>query len=133
MDRTLVIIKPNAVQRGLAGEFMSRFERRGFRISALVMTTIEAPLARIHYAEHEGMPFFEDLIAFMTSGPSIVMVLEAPGAVTLVRSMVGDTNPSVAHPGTIRGDYAMTTRLNMIHASDSESSAEREIALFFGS
>ena len=132
MERTLVILKPDTLERGLAGEIISRFERRGFRMVALRLITIDSALARAHYAEHEGKPFLEDLISFITSGPSVVMVLECEGAVTLARNMIGDKDPFVAPPGTVRGDFASTARRNMIHASDSLRSAAREIELFFG-
>lgn len=132
MERTLVILKPNALRRGLAGEIISRFERRGFVISAMRTTVVSGPEARALYAEHEGKPFFENLISFITSGPSVLMVLSADDAVALARMMVGDKDPSNALPGTIRGDYCTTTRQNIIHASDKPASASREIALFFG-
>jgi nucleoside-diphosphate kinase len=131
LERTLVILKPNAVQRELVGEIIARFEKRGLRIAALKMTILDRSTAEIHYEEHKGKPFFEDLISFMTSGPLIVLVLESDGAVRIVRSMVGSTDPAQAVPGTIRGDYATTTGHNMIHASENEAAAEREIALFF--
>lgn len=131
MESTFVILKPNAVQRALVGEIMSRFEKRGLRIAALKMVSMSRDLAVRLYSEHEGKPFFADLIAFITSGPSVVMVLEAEHAVSIVRSMIGATDPAVAHPGTIRGDYAVSTGHNMIHASDSAGSARREIEIFF--
>jgi nucleoside-diphosphate kinase len=131
LEQTLVILKPNAVQRELIGEIISRFEKRGFRIASLKMLMIDSGLARLHYSQHEGMPFFEDLISFITSGPSVLMVLESQDAVSIARRMIGDTDPAKALPGTIRGDYATTPGHNMIHASDSERSAAREISLFF--
>ncbi|NLP05281.1 nucleoside-diphosphate kinase [Candidatus Fermentibacteria bacterium] len=131
MESTFVILKPNAVQRALVGEITSRFEKRGLRIAALKMVSMNRDLALRLYSEHEGKPFFADLIAFITSGPSVVMVLEAEHAVSIVRSMIGSTDPAVAPPGTIRGDYAVSTGHNMIHASDSIGSARREIEIFF--
>jgi nucleoside-diphosphate kinase len=131
MERTLVIIKPNGVQRELVGQLISRFERRGLKITALKMVTVDRETACLHYREHEGKAFFDDLIAFITSAPSVLMILEGERAVSLVRRMVGDTDPAEASPGTIRGDYATTVGHNMIHASDSPESAGREIDLFF--
>jgi len=131
MERTLVIIKPNGVQRELVGQLISRFERRGLKITALKMATIDHGTASEHYREHLGKPFYEDLISFITSAPSVVMLLEGERAVSLVRRMVGDTDPAEAEPGTIRGDYATTVGHNMIHASDSVASARRELELFF--
>jgi nucleoside-diphosphate kinase len=131
MERTLVIAKPNAVQRELVGRLISRFERRGLKITALKMVTVDRDTACRHYAEHRGRDFFEDLISFISSAPSVIMVLEGERAVSLVRKMVGDTDPAEAAPGTIRGDYATTVGHNMIHASDSLESAEREVEIFF--
>ncbi len=131
MESTFVILKPNAVQRALVGEITSRFEKRGLRIAALKMVSMRRDLAVRLYSEHEGKPFFDDLVSFITSGPSVVMVLEAEQAVSIVRTMIGATDPAVAHPGTIRGDYAVSTGHNMIHASDSAGSARREIGIFF--
>lgn len=131
MESTLVILKPNAVQRSLVGEITARFERRGLRIAAMKMVRMDNALAESHYGEHRGKPFYQDLISFITSGPSVILVLESVGAIGIVRGMVGATDPAVALPGTIRGDYATTTGHNMIHASDSSGAAEREISLFF--
>jgi len=131
MQRTLVILKPNAVQRELVGELISRFERRGIKFLAMKMHTVTLAQAGAHYREHVGKPFYDGLIEFITSGPSILLVLESEDAVRIVRTMAGHTNPADAHPGTIRGDFATSPGHNMIHASDSEASAEREIALFF--
>jgi nucleoside-diphosphate kinase len=131
LESTLVILKPNAVQRALVGEITARFERRGLRIAAVKMVRMDAALAEMHYGEHRGKPFYQDLISFITSGPSVILVLESVGAIGIVRGMVGATDPAVALPGTIRGDYATTTGHNMIHASDSPGAAEREISLFF--
>jgi nucleoside-diphosphate kinase len=132
MERTLVILKPNALMRGLVGELLHRFESRGMRIAAMRMTTIDRDTAARHYAEHRGKEFYEGLLDFITSGPSVLVILESPGAVAAVRSMVGATDPAEAEPGTIRGDYALSVRKNLVHASDSLESAEREIAIFFG-
>jgi nucleoside-diphosphate kinase len=131
LESTLVILKPNAVQRALVGEITARFERRGLRIAAMKMVRMDTALAESHYGEHRGKPFYQDLISFITSGPSVILVLESVGAIGIVRGMVGATDPAVALPGTIRGDYATTTGHNMIHASDSAGSAKREISLFF--
>ncbi len=131
MERTLVLIKPDAMQRGLAGEIVARLERRGLRIIAMRLFQMDEPLARHHYAEHEGKPFYEGLISFITSCPIIAAVFEGTNAVEVVRKIMGATNPAAAEPGTIRGDLALETRLNLIHGSDSLESAQREIALFF--
>lgn len=131
MEKTLVILKPNAIQRELIGELISRFERRGIKITAMKLSRISLETAEQHYAEHAGKSFYEDLITFITSGPSVIMILESLNAVEIVRSMVGSTNPADAVSGTIRGDYATSPGHNMIHASDSVESAIREINLFF--
>ena len=131
MERTLVILKPNAVQRELIGELLSRFERRGIKISGLKMIRLSREDAEKHYREHEDRQFYKELVDFISSGPSVLAVLEADQVVELVRQMVGSTNPRDALPGTIRGDYATTLGHNMIHASDSPEAALREIALFF--
>lgn len=132
VGRTLVIAKPDACERGLVGEIVSRLERRGLRLVAAELRTLEAEVARRHYAEHEGKPFFEDLVTFITRGPMVVMVVEGPDdTYRLVRQMMGATNPVDAEPGSIRGDLAMTTTENLVHGSDSPESAAREIALFF--
>ncbi len=133
MEQTLVILKPNAVQRELIGDLISRFERRGLKITAMKLCRISPETAAHHYREHLGEPFYEGLISFITSGPSVIIVLESLAAITIVRSMVGATNPADAAPGTIRGDYATSPGHNMIHASDSSESAKREIELFFSS
>lgn len=133
MEQTLVILKPNAVQRELVGDLISRFEKRGLKITAMKMETITSELASLHYEEHLGKPFYDELIDFITSGPSVILLLESDDAVHIVRTMAGDTNPADAAPGTIRGDYATSPGHNMIHASDSTSSAQREIGLFFSS
>jgi len=132
VERTLVILKPDAVQRGLTGEIVGRLEQRGLKIVALEMRTIARDVAARHYAEHEGKPFYAGLIDYITSGPVILMVLEGPNAVAVARSTMGKTNPVEAPPGTIRGDLGLMTGRNLIHGSDATGSAEREIALFFG-
>jgi nucleoside-diphosphate kinase len=131
MERTLVIIKPDAIQRRLAGEIVQRFERRGLRIIGMKMIKIDVPLAQRHYAEHEGKTFYEPLIRYITMAPSVVMVLEGYKAISAVRRMLGATNPAEAEPGTIRADYAMQTRYNLVHGSDGPETAKREIELFF--
>lgn len=131
MERTLILVKPDGMQRGLAGEIITRLERRGLRIVGLRMFQMEDSLARRHYAEHEGKPFFGGLISYITSGPIIAAVLEGTGAVDAVRKTMGATNPGKAEPGTIRGDLGLEMGRNLIHGSDSLESAEREIALFF--
>jgi nucleoside-diphosphate kinase len=131
VERTLVILKPDAVQRGLTGEIIGRLERRGLKIVGLDMRTIERDVAARHYAEHEGKPFYAGLIDYITSGPVVLMVLEGPNAVSVTRSTIGKTNPVEAAPGTIRGDLGLMTGRNLIHGSDATESAEREIGLFF--
>jgi nucleoside-diphosphate kinase len=131
LERTLVIIKPDAIQRRLVGEIMTRFERRGLRIIAMKMIKIDRPLAERHYAEHKGKAFYEALLEFITAAPAVVMVLEGYRAIGAVRRMMGSTNPAEAEPGTIRADYAMQTRYNLVHGSDSPETAKRETDLFF--
>ena len=131
MERTLVIIKPDGVQRSLIGEITGRLERRGLRIIALKMMQITPELARIHYAEHEEKPFFEPLVQYITSGPVVVMILEGDQAIEIVRRTMGSTNPVEAEPGTIRGDLALMTGRNLIHGSDSPKTAAIEIPRFF--
>ncbi len=130
-ERTLVLVKPDAMQRGLAGEILTRLERRGLRIVALRLFQMDDALARRHYAEHEGKPFYQGLIAYIAACPIIAAVLEGPRAVEVVRKTMGATNPANAEPGTIRGDLGLETGRNLIHGSDSPDSALREIALFF--
>ena len=130
-DRTFVLLKPDAVQRGLVGEIVRRFERRGLKLIALKMIRVTRSLAETYYAEHKGKPFFEPLMSYITSGPVVAMVLEGDGAVSIVRKMMGKTNSAEAEPGTIRGDLALTIGRNVIHGSDSPESANREIPLFF--
>ena len=131
MQRTLVLLKPDAVQRGLVGEVISRLERRGLKLVGAKMMRVGDDLARRHYGEHEGKPFFDGLVEFITSGPIIAMVVEGEKVIELVRSAMGATDPKSAAPGTVRGDLAVSIGSNLIHGSDSEESAVREIALFF--
>jgi nucleoside-diphosphate kinase len=131
MDRTLILIKPDAVQRGLAGEVISRFERRGLKFVAMKLMRVDEALARRHYAEHEGKPFLEGLVAFITSSPIVAAVLEGPDVVEAARAMMGATDPQKAAPGTVRGDLGLFVQNNLVHGSDSPESAKREIALFF--
>lgn len=131
MQRTFVAIKPDAVQRGLIGEIITRFERKGLKIIGLKIMQIDKETAEKHYAEHIGKPFFENLTNFITSGPIVAMVLEGKNAVEMVRKLMGATNPQNADPGTIRADYAHTMERNVVHGSDSVMSAEREISIFF--
>lgn len=133
MERTLIIVKPDGVERGLIGDLLQRFERRGLTIAGLKMMRISPDLAARHYAEHQGKPFYPGLITFITSGPVVVGVVEGPGAVALVRAMMGATNPANAAAGTIRGDYAVSMSYNVIHGSDGVESAAREIGLYFTS
>jgi nucleoside-diphosphate kinase len=134
MDRTLVICKPDAVERGLVGEILARFERRGLKIVAAELRSIDRQTASTHYAEHEGKPFYDDLVAFITRSPALLAVVEGPADTwKVVRAMMGATNPREAAPGTIRGDLAIEHTENLIHGSDSQESANREIALFFPS
>jgi nucleoside-diphosphate kinase len=132
MDRTLILVKPDAFARGLTGEIVARFERKGLRLNALRLLTMDRELATRHYAEHEGKPFFGELVEFITSGPLVAMVLEGISAVTAARQVIGATNPLEAAPGSIRGDFAIETGTNLVHGSDSDESAAREIGLFFG-
>ncbi|HXG41268.1 MAG TPA: nucleoside-diphosphate kinase [Dehalococcoidia bacterium] len=131
MQRTLVLIKPDAVQRGLIGEIISRLERRGLRIAALRLLRVDQELARRHYAEHADKPFFGQLVGFITSAPIVAAVVEGPHAVEVVRQTMGATDPKKAAPGTIRGDLGLDITHNLIHGSDSEETARREISLFF--
>ena len=130
-ERTLVILKPDAIQRGIVGEIISRFEKKGFKIVGLKMIQVDKNLAEKHYIEHKGKPFYDELVEFITSGPVVVFVVEGRNAISNVRKMVGATNPEEALPGTIRHDYGLHIGKNIIHASDSKESAEREIDLFF--
>jgi len=130
-QRTLVLVKPDGVARGLVGEVLARIERKGFRIVALELRTLTAAIAEEHYGEHKDKPFFGDLVAFITSGPLLAAVIEGPEVITSWRTMMGATNPVNAAPGTIRGDLATETQYNVTHGSGSPESAAREIALFF--
>ncbi|MBE3562763.1 MAG: nucleoside-diphosphate kinase [Hydrogenibacillus schlegelii] len=132
VERTFVMVKPDGVLRGLVGEILARFERRGLKLVAGKLMQVTRELAEAHYAEHRDKPFFGDLIAFITSGPVFAFVLEGPNAIGVVREMMGKTNPKDAAPGTIRGDFALTIDKNVVHGSDSPESAAREIALWFG-
>jgi len=131
VERTLFIIKPDAVQRGLIGEIITRLERRGLRLVAMKMIRMSEELARRHYAIHEGKPFFEPLVAYITSAPVVVMVWEGPKAIEIVRRTMGATNPAEAAPGTIRADYALEIGRNLVHGSDGPQTAVTEINLFF--
>ncbi len=131
MERTLILVKPDAMQRGLAGEILSRLERRGLRIAGLKLLQVDRALAEQHYGEHQGKPFFNGLVEYITACPIIAAVFEGTDAVALVRKTVGSTKPNEADPGTIRGDFGIEIGRNLIHASDSLASAEREAALFF--
>lgn len=132
MDRTLVICKPDAVERGLVGEIIGRLERKGLRIVAAELRTIDADTAGRHYDEHRAKPFFGELVSFITRGPSMLIVVEGPGDTwKVVRTTMGVTDPKEAAPGTIRGDFGLIVTENLVHGSDGPESAEREIALFF--
>ncbi len=131
MDRTLILVKPDAFSRSLTGEIIARFERKSLRIVALKLMTLERELAESHYAEHAERPFFGELVDFIASGPLVAMVLEGPEAVRAARQVIGATNPLEATTGSIRGDFAIDVGQNMVHGSDSPESAAREAALFF--
>jgi nucleoside-diphosphate kinase len=131
VDRTLILVKPDAFARNLTGEILARFERKGLRIVALKLMTMDRALAEQHYAEHEGKPFFGELVEFITSGPLVAMVLQGHEAVVAARQVIGATNPLEAAPGSIRGDFALEVGQNMVHGSDSNESAAREVGLFF--
>ena len=131
-EQTLVLIKPDALERKLAGEILARFERRGLEIRAAKLVTVDRALAQEHYAEHLEKPFFGELVQFITSGPTLALVLEGESAISVVRTTMGATNPTDAEPGTIRGDLALAMPNNLVHGSDSALSAQREIALWFG-
>jgi nucleoside-diphosphate kinase len=131
MERTLVLVKPDGVQRGLIGEVIGRFERKGLRIAAMKQMSLDRDTAEHHYAEHNDKPFFSELVAFITSGPVVALVVEGPGAVATVRQMMGVTDPAQAAPGTIRGDHGLTIGMNIVHGSDSPERAIVEMDLFF--
>jgi nucleoside-diphosphate kinase len=130
-ETTLVLLKPDAVRRGLVAELIGRFERRGFRIRGLRQLVLERSVAEEHYAEHSARPFFGELVDFITSGPLVALALEGPSAISTVRTMMGATNPLDSAPGTIRGDYALVLSENIVHGSDSPESAARELPLYF--
>ncbi|TET89829.1 MAG: nucleoside-diphosphate kinase [Methanomassiliicoccales archaeon] len=132
-ERTFALVKPDGVQRGLIGEVLSRFERKGLKVVAMKLLVVTEDLAKSYYSEHIGKAFFEPLIRYITSGPSVAMVLEGDEAVAVVRKMMGKTSPIEADPGTIRGDFGLHIGRNIIHGSDSLTSAEREMSLFFSS
>ena len=131
METTLVLLKPDAVQRGLTGEVISRFEGRGLKIVGMKLMRMDRAFAGRHYGEHEGKPFFDGLVDFITSGPIVAMALEGLNAVEVVRRVMGETNPANSQPGTIRGDLALEIGRNIVHGSDSPETARRELALFF--
>jgi len=132
MDRTLILVKPDAFARNLTGEIIARFERKGLNLAQLKLMTLDVEMAKRHYAEHDGKPFFDGLVSFITSGPIVAMVLEGPNAIEAARQLIGSTNGIEASPGSIRGEYALEVRRNLVHGSDSPESAAREIAQFFG-
>ena len=132
VERTLVLIKPDAVERGLAGEILARFEQRGLAISEARLLQVDRELAETHYAEHAEKPFFGELVEFITSTPTLALALEGESAITVVRTTMGATNPADAAPGTIRGDLALAMPNNLVHGSDSPESAQRELELWFG-
>ncbi len=132
LERTLILIKPDAMARGLAGEIVARFERRGLVVQEARLVRVDRDLAERHYAEHSEKPFFGELVSFITSGPTLALALEGEGAIATARSTIGATNPSEATPGSIRGDFALAMPNNLVHGSDSPESAERELGLWFG-
>jgi nucleoside-diphosphate kinase len=132
VERTLVLVKPDAMARGLAGEILGRFERRGLVVRAARLEQVDRELAERHYAEHAEKPFFRELVEFITSGPTLALVLEGESAIPVVRTTMGATNPADSAPGTIRGDLALAMPDNLVHGSDSPESAQREIELWFG-
>jgi nucleoside-diphosphate kinase len=131
VERTLILVKPDAFARNLSGEIIARFERKGLRLVAMKLMTMSRDLAVQHYAEHDGKPFFDELVSFITSGPLVAMVLEGGSAIVAARQVIGATNPLEANTGSIRGDYAVTVGQNMVHGSDAPESAAREVGLFF--
>ena len=132
MEQTLVLVKPDGVQRGLIGEIIGRLEKRGLKLVGMKLLQVDEGLAHRHYGEHVDRPFFPGLVSFITSGPVVAMAWEANNAVEIVRSTMGPTNPTVAPPGTVRGDLGVDIGRNLIHGSDSQESAQRELSLFFG-
>lgn len=131
MERTLILIKPDGVQRGLIGEIIARIEKRGLKLAGLKLMQATEELAKQHYAEHQARPFFGSLVEFITSGPLVALAVEGPNAIAQMRKMMGSTNPQDAAPGTVRGDYALTVAYNIIHGSDGPESAARELKIFF--
>jgi nucleoside-diphosphate kinase len=131
IERTLILCKPDAVSRGLVGEIVSRLERRGYVIAAMKMLQLDGDRARAHYAEHDGKPFFGELVTFITSGPLVALAVEGENAIDGCRQLIGATNPLSAAPGSIRGDFAQTIGRNLVHGSDSKASADRELDIFF--
>jgi nucleoside-diphosphate kinase len=131
MERTLVLLKPDAVQRRLIGRIIARFEEKGLKIVGMKLMRVTRELAERHYAEHREKPFFPELVSFITSSPIVAMVVEGPGAIDEVRKLMGKTNPREAAPGTIRGDWGLSITMNLVHGSDSPASAAREIPIFF--
>ncbi len=131
MQRTLVLVKPDGVRRGLAGEVISRLEKKGLTLVAMELRTLDRATAEEHYGEHQSRPFFGELVDFITGGPLVALVVDGPNAVKGVRGLMGVTNPVEAGPGSIRGDYALEIGQNLVHGSDSEESAQREIGIFF--
>jgi nucleoside-diphosphate kinase len=132
LERTLILVKPDAFARGLTGEIIARFENKGLKIAAMRHMQVTDDLAKEHYAEHDGKPFFGELVEFITSGPIVALVLEGESAIKAARQVIGATNPLEAAPGSIRGDFAIAVGQNMVHGSDSPESGEREAKLFFG-
>lgn len=132
IERSLVIIKPDAVQRGLIGDITARYERRGLKIVAMKLEQVSRETAEQHYGEHRGKPFYDGLVNYITSAPSVLMVVEGPDAISIVRATNGATSPAEAAPGTIRADFGLTIGRNIVHASDSVESAAREVGIFFG-
>ncbi len=130
-ERTLILIKPDAFERGLTGETLARFERKGLRLVALTLMQADEPLANVHYEEHTDKPFFGELVEFITRGPLVAMILEGPNAIKAARQVIGATDPLEAHAGSIRGEYATEVTFNLVHGSDSPESAEREIGIWF--
>lgn len=131
MEKTFLMVKPDGVQRGLVGDIVARFEKKGFQLIGAKLMQIPTSLAEKHYGEHKGKPFYDELVSFITSGPVFAMVWQGENVIASARQMMGSTNPKDALPGTIRGDFGLTVGKNVIHGSDSPESAEREIALFF--
>jgi len=132
MDRTLILVKPDAFARGLTGEIITRFERKGLKLAAMKLMTVDADTAKRHYADHAGKPFFEGLIAFITSGPMVALIVEGTNAVEAGRQIIGATDPLLAAPGSLRADLATEMRYNLVHGADTAESAEREIEIYFG-